>query len=256
MINWGRLTLIFYILMRMSGFILLNPLLGRRNIPGIFRAGLVLVLSWSVASFTEGSAPVPSNLLQFSVKLLLELGLGVAVGMIVQFFIYLIPQQAGEIIDNQMALTMSKEYDPASQISMSVTSTLFTILMVLLFFTANGHNTLLRILLSSGELVPYGQASFGPEFLQAAADLFIECMVLSVKLAVPILAAELLGQIGMGVLMKVIPQINVFAINIELKMLIGMGLLLMFMAPVSEFLLNVENGMLRAVQETLSLMNP
>lgn len=254
MIDWGRLTLTFYILMRMTGFVLLNPLLGRRNVPGIFRSGLVLVLTWAVVSFTDGTAPIPVNLVQFSVKLLIELALGFIVGVVMQFFIYLIPQQAGELIDSQMALTMSKEYDPGSQISMSVSSTLFTILMTLLFFTANGHNTLLRILLSSGEIVPYGQAVLGDHLIPALVEMFIECIVLSAKLAAPILAAEILGQIGMGILMKVIPQINVFSINIELKMLIGLGLMWMFMTPISEFMLKAENNMLGAVRHILSVL--
>lgn len=256
MIDWGRLTLLFYILMRMSGFVLFNPLLGRRNIPGMIRAGLTLVLTWFVASFTKGTAPVPVHLIEFGVRLLLELGVGFMVGMTVQFFIYLIPQQAGEIIDNQMGMSMSKEYDPASNISMSVSSTLFTILMTLLFFAANGHNTLLRILLTSGEIIPFGQAALGQAAMQAGIELFIECFVLGVKLAVPILAAELLGQIGMGVLMKVIPQINVFSINIELKVIIGLVLLMLFMSPISEFMLRAENQMLVAVRETLTVLAP
>lgn len=254
MIDWGRLTLLFYILMRMSGFVLFNPLLGRRNVPGIFRAGFTLTLTWFVASFTEGTAPVPVNVVELGVKLLLELGVGFTVGMVIQFFIYLIPQQAGEIIDNQMAMTMSQEYDPGSQVSMSTTGTMFSALMILLFFSSNGHNTLLRILLSSGEVIPYGQAALGQAAMQAAAELFIECFVLAIKLAVPILAAELMGQVGMGILMKVIPQINVFAINIELKVIIGLGLLTLFMAPISEYLLSAENEMLLAVRTMLEQM--
>ena len=69
----------------------------------------------------------------------------------------------------------------------------------------------------------------------------------------PILAAELLGQIGMGVLMKVIPQINVFAINIELKIIIGLGLLLLLLVPFSEFFMEVERDMLRSLEEILHL---
>ncbi|MCI2107038.1 MAG: flagellar biosynthetic protein FliR [Intestinimonas sp.] len=253
MIDWGRLTLLLYILMRMSGFVLFSPLFGRTNFPAIFRSGMILVLTWAVYGFTGGTAAIPANLVEFVVKLALELGIGYLIGMTVQFFFYLIPQQAGELIDNQMALTMSKEYDPGSQASMSVTSTLLTTLMILLFFAANGQNTLLRILLSSGNIVPYGAVSLGRDVMSAMAQLFIECIVLAVKLALPILAAELLGQLGMGILMKVIPQINVFAINIELKMIIGLGLLLMFMSPISEYLLNVENRMLTVVQSMLTL---
>ena len=69
----------------------------------------------------------------------------------------------------------------------------------------------------------------------------------------PILAAELIGQLGMGILMKVIPQINVFSINIELKVLIGLALLLLLTAPFSEFLLEVERTMLESVSALLRL---
>ena len=71
----------------------------------------------------------------------------------------------------------------------------------------------------------------------------------------PILAAELLGQVGMGVLMKVIPQINVFAINIDLKVIIGLGLLYLLLNPISEFLLGVEVGMLQSLQRLLPMMS-
>ena len=57
----------------------------------------------------------------------------------------------------------------------------------------------------------------------------------------------------LGILMKVIPQINVFSINIELKMLIGLGLLVLFMAPMNEYLLDAEQRMLVAVRQMLTL---
>lgn len=253
MLDWGRLTLLIYIMMRMSGFVLFNPLFGRSNIPGIVKSGFILALTWAVAGFTAGTAVVPANLIQFSVQLLLELGIGYLICFIMQLFFALIPQQAGEILDNQMALTMSKEYDPASQASLSVTSTLFTVLMVLLFFSNNGQITLLRILLSAGKIVPYGQVVIGTDAINAVVQLFIECVVLGLKLALPILAAQFLGQIGMGVLMKVIPQINVFSINIELKLLIGLSLLFLFITPISQYLLRAENEMLSAVEQILSI---
>lgn len=253
MIDWGRWTLLLYILMRMSGFVIFNPILGRRNFPGIFQAGMILVLTWTVSGFTAGTVPMPRNLLEFALRLLLELALGYLVGIVMQFFMYLIPQQAGELLDSQMGMTMSKEYDPSSQSSMSVTSTLLTIMMILLLFMENGHLTLLRILLTSGDIVPYGTVSLGTDVSSAVAELFVSCMLLAVKLVLPILAAELLGQIGMGILMKVIPQINVFSINIELKILIGLGLLMLFMAPINNYLLDAERQMLAAVRQFMAL---
>ena len=86
-----------------------------------------------------------------------------------------------------------------------------------------------------------------------ALVVFVECTVLAVKLCMPILAAELLGQVGMGILMKAIPQINVFSINIELKVLIGLILLLLLISPFSEFLLQTEMTMLDSLRELLAM---
>ena len=126
--------------------------------------------------------------------------------------------------------------------------------MRLLFFTGNGHHTLLRLMLTSQEIVPYGTVTFGMDAANALLELFIECTLLAVKLCMPILAAELIGQLGMGVLMKVIPQINVFSINIELKVIIGLVMLLMLMAPFSEYLLEAERAMLDSMHTLLGLL--
>lgn len=253
MFDWTRFTLFLYILMRMTGFVVFNPILGRRSIPGIVRAGFSLALAVTVFSATPGGAAVPGTTVELMLRLTLELGLGLVLGFVMQFF-FAIPSVAGFTIDTQMGLSMATTYDATSGINSSVTSTLFNVLMTLLFFTANGHLTLLRILLVSGDVVPFGAAALGAQVPEAMAQIFVSCMVLSVKLAMPILAAELLGQAGMGILMKAIPQINVFAINIELKVLIGLVLVLLLLSPTSEFLVGVERDMLRAVQQVMTLL--
>ena len=255
MLDWERLTLFFYILTRMSGFVLFSPILGRRGIPGIVRAGMILILAITVTSFTPGGTPMPSHLLVFALNLFWELSIGFLLGFVMQLFFY-IPMLAGEIIDTQMGFTMGKIYDAGSQTSMSVTSTLLNIFMFLLFFAANGHHTLLRILLTSGAVVPFGQISIGADASWAVAELFVSCTLLAVKLALPVLAAELMGQGGMGILMKAIPQINVFAINIELKVVIGLVLIMLLITPFSEFLLAAEVQMLSSMQELLRLTLP
>lgn len=252
MIDEGALTLFLLITARMSGFVGFNPLLSRQNFPGTFRAGFVLLLSAFTYSVTGGRLEPPAGVLPFAGAVFLELAIGLALGMVVNFFFY-IPQLAGLAIDTQMGMTMNQTYDPGSRANMSVTGTLLNTLMILLFFAGNGHHTLLRIMITSGEVVGYGGVSIGHDLTNLALELFIECTVLAVKLAMPILAAELIGQLGMGVLMKVIPQINVFSINIELKVIVGLGLLLMLMLPISEFLLEAEQTMLDSLQAMLRL---
>ena len=138
MIDEGALTLFLLITARISGCVLFNPLMGRQNFPGTFRAGMVLIFSVFTYSITGGGTNVPTSVLEFGVKLLLELALGFLLGMVVQIFFY-IPQLAGHVIDTQMGMTMSQIYDAGSQANLSVTGVLLNTLMMLLFFAANGH---------------------------------------------------------------------------------------------------------------------
>ncbi len=252
MFDWPEMTLLLYIMARVSGFILFNPILGRTNIPAAFRSGMVLVLSWFVMGVTTQQVPVPGSIPELVVRILLEMGLGYLLGMAVSFFFY-IPQLGGTMIDTQMGMTMNQMYDPGTSASMSVSGQILNVLMTLLFFAGGGHYTMLRIFLTSEEIVPLGAVSVGVPAFQFMLELFIECTVLAVKLCMPILAAELIAQVGMGVLMKVIPQINVFAINIELKVIVGLALLFVLLIPFSEFLIEAERTMLNSLHEILLL---
>ena len=83
MIDWAELTLFLYITARISGFVLFNPVLGRRNIPGIFRSGLILVLSVFVISFTAPAAVrIPGSVVEMGLRILLELALGYLLGLV------------------------------------------------------------------------------------------------------------------------------------------------------------------------------
>lgn len=254
LVDWTELTLILYIFARLSGFILFNPIFGRSGIPTIFRSGLVLVLT--VFVFSAINVPtelsIPSTVLGLSLQLVLEMALGFLMGMVMNIFFF-VPQLSGMIIDTQMGMTMGQTYDPGSSATMSVSGVLLNTLMMMLFFAGYGHHTLMRIIVTSDQIVPFGSAVLSNKALNAMIELFIECFLLGIKLSLPVLAAELIGQIGMGILMKVIPQINVFAINIELKVIIGMLLLVLLMSPFSEYILKLEVQMLDTIGNILGL---
>ena len=74
------------------------------------------------------------------------------------------------------------------------------------------------------------------------------------KLCLPILAAELIGQLGMGILMKVIPQINVFAINFELKIILGLAMVILLLPLMGEFVLGLEKQMLVAIEQAVKVV--
>lgn len=253
MIDWAQWTMFTYVLMRMSGFIFLNPLLGRSNIPGYVKSGLVLVLTVATFPLSPVTAPVPNQLFAYAFKLLMEFAVGYVVGFVTSLFFYVIAM-AGEVIDMQMGLSMAKVYDPSSHISLSPVASLLNVLFILLFFAANGHETLIRILMTSGQIVPFGQVVLGDQLPQSIMTLFQQCTVLGIKLAFPIFAAEFLGEMAVGVLMKTIPQINVFSVNIELKVIVGMLLLLLMFYPMGDLIYNMGSDMLVEVQHQLTLL--
>ena len=250
--DWSQLYLYTLIFMRTSGFVLLNPLLGRTSLPNLVRAGVAMVLSIFLFGVVDQAPAVPANVLEFMLRLLLELGVGFVLGFVMQLF-FMVIEVGGEVIDGQMGLTMAKVYDSSSQVNMTVTAALLNVLMILTFFAENGHYTMLRIFLSSQQVVPYGQVMLGQQAASGVTEVFLSCMMLAVKLSLPILAAELLGELGMGILMKAIPQINAFVINIELKVIIGLVLFFLFLTPISEFLLGVESEMLRTMSRVLTM---
>ena len=179
MFDWPEMTLLLYVMARVSGFILFNPILGRTNIPAAFRSGMVLVLTWFVMGVTTQQVPVPGSIPELVVRMLLEMALGYLLGIAVSFFFY-IPQLAGSMIDTQMGMTMNQMYDPGTSANMSVSGQILNVLMTLLFFAGGGHYTLLRIFLTSEEVVPLGAVSIGVPAFQFMLELFIECTILAV----------------------------------------------------------------------------
>ena len=152
-----------------------------------------------------------------------------------------------------MGMSMARSYDPGAQASMTTTANFLSNMTQILFFVSNGHVTLIRLVLTSGEIVPFGQAAFGDMAANHMVAFFSECVMMAFKLSLPILGAELLGQMGMGILMKAIPQINVFAINIELKVIVGMVMLSALIAPISRYLLEAESILLGSIRDVITL---
>ena len=74
------------------------------------------------------------------------------------------------------------------------------------------------------------------------------------KLAFPILAAEFIVTMGLGILMKMIPQINVFVVQIQVKIIVGLALFLFLFAPMSDVLEDLITSMLQQMRDILPLL--
>lgn len=254
MISPERFMLLTLVLMRMSGCILFNPIFGRRNLPMIYKSGLIMVLTYIVFLATQSVSVQATTVIEYGVLLLKEFAVGYVIGFIINLFFYVIIF-AGEIIDTQMGLSMSKIYDPQSNTSLSLSASFYNALFILLFFASDGHLALLKILINSENVISYGNVWVHTGVATAMLDVFRECSMMAVKFSFPILGIELLSEVGVGILMKTIPQINVFVVNIQMKLFIGLILLLLLFTPMSDFLESMMGSMFDTIQRVMNLMH-
>lgn len=252
-VNMNAVITFSFILMRMTGCILFNPILGRRNFPALFRAGIILVFSLVIYSYSGVSIDVPNQIIPMVVALLSELLIGFAIGFVVDLFAYAV-LLGGTFIDYQMGLSMANIYDPQSNISMSLSSTYYNMMFVFLFFEMNGHLALIRLFLTMGDVIPYGHVALNPELSTGILDVFVRCTVLGITLAMPMIAIQFLAEIAVGILMKAIPQINVFAVNLQAKIMLGMLVMLVFFGPLADLVRSMVGEMIDTIQKILTLM--
>ncbi len=85
-------------------------------------------------------------------------------------------------------------------------------------------------------------------------ELFTDILIFAVKLSLPILAVEFITEIGVGILMKAVPQIHLFIVNIQLKIFIGFATMLILVPSFSAFLEKLITLMFEAIQKNLSLL--
>jgi len=228
-------TLLLLIFMRMLGCIIFNPILGRKNIPVILKVGLTLMLSVFSYQMVPAQTIEMTSYLVFFVTLLQQLLIGYMVGFVIQLFLSVL-LISGENIDMQIGISMSKIYDPQSNISMPLSSSLINTMFILIFFATNAHLTLIRIFTELCIMVPYGTLQFKPELFKNLAGLFTMVLIYAVKMALPILAAEMITEIAVGLIMRAVPQIDVFVINIQLKVIVGFLVILIMVPPLATFL--------------------
>lgn len=249
----AHLTLFSLVLMRMSGFILLNPILGRRNIPMTVKAGLILALTLPVYSFSSAEIPQVDNTIVYGVMLLKEFAVGYVIGFVTELF-FMVITYAGFVMDFQMGLSMATVYDPQSNSQIPVTGGLLQAYFVLLFFAVDGHLALMKILLTSAEIVPYGGVLITQNIGMRIVEIFTQCIEMGVKFAMPILAAEFLVEMGVGILNKAVPQISIFIINIQLKIIVGLGLLVILFSPISDYVEKIVTTMVKTIEGILTFL--
>lgn len=243
--------------MRMAGFVFLNPILGRRNIPSQVKVGLsmlmaVLVYTTAVSQGMANEIETGSAVV-FGVLAVKELLIGYFLGFVMQLF-DMVMTFAGTVIDFQLGISMAMVYDAQNGGQVALSGNILQMFYLLLFFTADGHLALLKILALSGEIVPYGEVALTSGAAWLMLDIFVECVVLAVRMAFPMIAFEFLVQVVVGVLTKINPQVNLFVLSIQLRLTVGLILMMFLIGPIGDYIGNMITEMLNTLQGVLRVL--
>lgn len=243
------------IVMRMSGAVALNPVFGRTNYPARAKAAFVFVCSLMLYSgMGQGMEREPTSLLEYGVMLISELFMGFVMGFGIELCILVI-RFASAAMDYIMGLSMAQVYDPQYRTQMTITSGMYYTFLMLLFFAVNGHLKLFEIFFSTARLVPFGSVSIRPELAEAILKMFQDNILMGLQYAMPVIAMELVAEVAVGVIMRMIPQINVFVINFQMKIIVGILMLTFLFSPMSDKLNTIIDNMFQSLWNLVMMMS-
>ena len=245
-----------FVTARISGIFSFNPIFSRQNVTTRIKVGASLAFSvvtlmymgGSVYYSVNGVADLVFTLIQ---ELLIGLVLGFMVNLILTVIIY-----AGDLMDTQLGFGMAKAMDPSTGIQMPLFANLYYYMFILYFFIVGGHLKYIELFIMSYDTLPIG-FSFTADTLNLIyfiANFMGTVMVLAVKFAMPIIASELITEFILGVMMKAVPSIQIFVLNIQLKIVVGMTVLLAIAKPMSDFLEYLMDIMFQNLNNALGLI--
>lgn len=226
-INPTEVGIFLAILLRLSLCFFMIPLFSNAHLPAAIKTltslGLAVLLYFLVRDVVS---PLPADLTSLLWIVIGEVLFGLVLSLSVML-LFSSFQLAGELISFQMGFGFALAADPLSGVTMMVLSRWFQITATLILFSLNGHHMVLRAIVESFRTVPIGSftasnAAFG-KLMFLSAQLF----VIGLKVAAPIMLAMLLIQVGLGLMAKFSPQVNLLATTAPLTIMMGFAFLVL-----------------------------
>ena len=244
------------IFMRMTGAMTMNTIFGRAHVPPMIRGMFIFALTamiyvWTGAKLT---VPEPETLLEWGLMLVRELFVGYCLGFGIEVAVMVV-RFATTIMDFSMGLNMAQMYDPTQNSQSTITTNLFYTGLMLLFFTTNTHLKFFEIVFGMSDVVPYGGVAITTKLASYMLKTFNDCIVMGLEFAFPIIGIELLTEVALGILMRVIPQINIFSVNFQLKIIVGLLMLLFLFNPMCDVLMRVLQKMIEILNNIVQLLH-
>jgi len=232
--------------LRVGGFVLTAPVASEKSIPGLVKIVLTLALAFVLAPLVQ----VPAGLSIFSadgmLSAVLELLIGVSIGLAVQVAFEAL-SFAGMLISLSMGLGFATLIDPQHNDQTPVLGQMFMIFGTLTYLSLDGHLMLINALAASFEHLPIGAAHFEHDLPLMLVLWGARVFDAGLLIALPIVIAMVIVNLGLGVVTRAAPQLNLFGIGFTITLLSGLFALLIGLDGIMTSIANLLNSALMAV---------
>lgn len=246
----------FYLMLivRLSGFVYTAPFFSMSQIPRKIKAGIAITFAIMAAGIVEYVPLEYAGVIGMGLLIIKELLAGVILGFSTSICMYII-NFSGQLIDMEIGFSMVNMLDPVSKIQTTITGNFYSYFVMLMLMVTDMHHYLIRAVMDSFRVVPVGQVNIPGNIYEAFLKFMVDYFIIGFRIILPIFAATLLVNVVLGVLAKAAPQMNMFVIGMQLKVIMGLALLWIIIDRiplVSDFIFTEMRGMATAILKILS----
>jgi len=225
-----KIELFILALVRISTIIFLLPAFNQSTVPITIKAAVSLLLAILVfpqmplASFAIANSPV-----FFFMIVLEQVFIGLIIGFATSFLLHFVTM-GGEWIARDIGL-MQGAMNPFIEFQSNLFSILLAVLLVVIFLASGGHYFFIRVLFESFQYIPMGNFVWDTRSFAAILILLsASSLVVSFQFAAPVMATIFLCTVSLGLMNRVMPQLQVWILGIPLKVFFG-SLVLIYSLP-------------------------
>lgn len=214
------------ILVRIASFVFVAPFFSTNNTPRRVKAGFSVLLSYIVFQTLQvHEVPDYFTVVGYSTLVLKEAIAGLIIGYGASLCMSIV-QFAGKIADMEVGLSMVQLIDPLTKESSGFMGSMYQYALVLIMLITDFHHYFIRAIVETFSLIPIGGAKFASDKIVTVVTTFLgEYVSIAFRICLPIVAAMLLLNAVLGIMAKTSPQMNMFSVGIQIKVLAGLGIL-------------------------------
>ena len=242
------------ILVRIVSFVFVAPFFGDSAVPRRVKVGLSLFVAIFMYNIVNKPDLEYTSAVGYPVIVVRE----VMTGLLIGFAAYIcnsIILFAGNIIDMDMGFSMAMEFNPSLNTQSTITGNFYYYLVMLILVASDMHSFILRAVCDSFTVVPIGKAVFDWDHLVLSITKYMgDMFVIGFRIFLPFFACIMILNCVLGIMAKVAPQMNMFSVGMQLKLLVGFAVLFLtiFLVPtVANFIFNEIKTMVVLIIEGL-----